>query len=133
MQTIVTDTSVILAVVLGEPARERLIQLTKGAALIAPPSLIWEMGNALSAMMRRRRLSWEEAFQAWQFAAHIPVRMAEIDIMAALRLAAQLRLYAYDAYMLQCARQCNAPLLTLDQGLQAAARKAHIPLVEVEP
>ena len=132
MKAMVIDTSAILAVILGEPAREPLIEATRGVSLTAPPSLMWEIGNALSAMMRRGRLSETEARTAWRLASRIPVRTLPIEVDLALQLAARLRIYAYDAYMLQCARQCGAPLLTLDKGLQRAARRAGIPVVEVE-
>ena len=54
---IVVDTSAIIAVIVGEPQRQTLIELTAGADLIAPPSVHWEIGNALSAMLRRGRVS----------------------------------------------------------------------------
>lgn len=43
---IVIDASAIIAVLAGEPERERLLSLTSGANLIAPPSVHWEIGNA---------------------------------------------------------------------------------------
>ena len=47
---LVVDTSVLLAVVLNEPSKAELVRLTTGAGLIAPLSLHWEFGNALSSM-----------------------------------------------------------------------------------
>ena len=41
---IVVDTSVIIAVIANEPQRDILIDLTKGADLLAPPSVHWEIG-----------------------------------------------------------------------------------------
>lgn len=61
---IVVDTSVILAVVLNEPSKAELIRLTIGAELIAPLSLHWEIGNALSAMLKRNRVSLDEGRRA---------------------------------------------------------------------
>ena len=61
---LVVDTSVILAVVLNEPTKAVLIRLTTGADLIAPLSLHWEIGNALSAMLKRKRITEAEAQQA---------------------------------------------------------------------
>ena len=48
---IAVDTSVIIAVLTNEKSKEKLIQLTKGADLVAPASMHWEMGNAISSML----------------------------------------------------------------------------------
>ncbi|MYE85371.1 MAG: type II toxin-antitoxin system VapC family toxin [Gammaproteobacteria bacterium] len=39
-------------------------------------------------------------------------------------------MYAYDAYLVQCAMQTNSPLLTLDLGLRAAAEKMSVQTLE---
>jgi len=54
---LVVDTSVIIAVITNEEHKRQLINLSKGADLIAPPSLHWEIGNAFSAMFKRKRIS----------------------------------------------------------------------------
>ncbi len=43
---IVVDTSAIMAVIINEAQREILIDLTRGANLLAPASVHWEIGNA---------------------------------------------------------------------------------------
>lgn len=48
-----------------------------------------------------------------------------------LSLAHQAGLYAYDAYVLDCASRHAAPLLTLDRGLKQAAKDIGIRLLEV--
>jgi len=52
---IAVDTSAIIAVIAGEPEKARLIELTKDAIIVAPPSVKWEVGNAFSAMLKRSR------------------------------------------------------------------------------
>jgi len=47
---LVVDTSAIIAVLVREPLRAALIDVTAGADLLAPPSVHWEVGNAFSAM-----------------------------------------------------------------------------------
>jgi predicted nucleic acid-binding protein len=51
--TVVIDTSAILAVLMGEPERAKLIKITNGVTLLTPQSLHWEIGNALSAMLKK--------------------------------------------------------------------------------
>ena len=58
--------------------------------------------------------------------------MAEIGPERALHLAVDLGLYAYDGYVLETARSERLPLLTLDRGLERAARRLGLRLMEVE-
>jgi predicted nucleic acid-binding protein len=128
---IAIDASVVLAVLLGEPSRERILGLTSGADLVAPASLPWEVGNALSALVRRGRLDGagaSEAFRAW---GRIRVRLPEIDMEAALALACEQGAYAYDAYVLECARRYRAPLLSLDAAQCRLALALGIEVLEV--
>jgi predicted nucleic acid-binding protein len=127
---IVIDTAALLAVLLEEPERPALLAATTGAVLLAPASLPWEVGNALVAAVRRRRLTAAEAEAGWTAYQTIPIRLVEVDIGRAMALATERGLYAYDAYMLELARNRSLPLLTLDAKLGDAARLAGIALVE---
>ncbi len=126
----VIDTSALLAVLLEEPERPALITATAGAVLMAPSSLPWEVGNALVAAVRRRRLTPAEADRAWVAYEAVPLRLTDVNIGRAIAAALDLGLYAYDAYMLELARQRGLPLLTLDQRLGAAATVSGLTLVE---
>lgn len=130
MVEIVIDTAALLAVLLEEPERPALLAATTGAVLFAPASLPWEVGNALVAAVRRRRLTAAAAQAGWTAYQTIPIRLVEVDIGRAMALATERGLYAYDAYMLELARNRNLPLLTLDAKLSDAARLAGIALVE---
>lgn len=130
---LVVDTSVILAVVLNEPSKAALIQLTTGAELIAPTSLHWEIGNALSAMFKRKRLTIEEALRALSEYRKIPLRFIDVALDDAVSLADQFAIYAYDAYFIACARTQAVALLTIDHGLKVTARAAGVTVVEIIP
>ena len=130
---LVIDTSVILAVVLNEPMKPELVRLTTGAELVAPLSLHWEIGNALSAMIKRKRIILPEALQALLEYQKIPIRFLDIPLDEAIQVVVQHMIYAYDAYFIVCARQQSSALITLDGGLRTAAHAAHISLVEVTP
>lgn len=128
---VVVDTSAILAVLLEEPERPALIEAARGASLLAPASLPWEVGNALVATVRRRRLTAIEAATAWDAYLAVPLQLVEVDIGEAVSTAIDLGLYAYDAYMVVLARSQRLPLLTLDQRLAATAARAQITLLEL--
>ena len=130
---VVIDTSAIIAVILGEPERDALIDMTDGVQLMAPPSLHWEIGNALAAMFRRGRIDLTQAHDALALYRSIAIRFVNIDLEHALALAYQHNIYAYDAYMLACALRYNNPLLSLDARLNTAARAAGITVMEVTP
>jgi predicted nucleic acid-binding protein len=128
---LVIDTSVLLAVLTGEAARDRLIARTQGAELLAPASVHWEVGNAFSALLKRRRLKLPEVQAALTAYAQIPIRFVDVELAAALELADRFGLYAYDAYLMACARRQRVPLLTLDARLGRAAKEAGVQLLEV--
>ena len=128
---IVIDASAIIAVIASEPQREALIELTRGADLLAPHSVHWEIGNAFSAMLRRKRIRLEQAFAALQAYKAIPLRFLDVDLRASLEIADTLGIYAYDAYLIRCALWYNAPLMTLDRDLIQAARRLDAQVIEV--
>jgi predicted nucleic acid-binding protein len=118
---IVADTNAFLAVALDHKEKGWLIEQTVGHDLVAPAVLSFEIGNALSALARRRVLCERQLAAAWDAAAAIPVELAAIDLRAALLLAGRLNIYAEDACFLQCALEAKCPLLTLDKGLKHVA------------
>lgn len=128
---LVVDTSTILAVLLNEPSKEVLIARTAGAELAAPSALHWEIGNALSSLLKRKRLTLDEARQAIQGYRRIPLRLLDVGLEEALTVASAGKIYAYDAYFVVCAQQLSAALITLDSGLMAAARANNVEVVEV--
>ena len=127
---IIADTNIFLAVVLEEPDKCRIIELTAGYELAAPEILPYEIGNAFTALVKRHVLSAEEARLAWQAAQSIPVQLCGIDIGSALRVAMDAGVYACDAYFLECALQMRCPLLTLDRRMKAVAREIGIQIIE---
>lgn len=128
---IVIDTSAIIAVVVNEPIKSALIEQTQAATLLAPHSVVWEIGNAFSAMFKRRRITIDQAVQAIAIYRQIPLRFVEIELEDAVRLAGELDIYAYDAYLIRCAQKYKSSLLTLDQGLRVAAERAAVTIIEV--
>jgi len=118
---LVVDTSALLAVLLGEPERPAIIARTQGAVLMAPGSVPWEVGNALIAGFRRRKLNARQVRDAWTSFERIPLRLLPVAVTKALELAEQLGLYAYDAYVLEAVRVYHVPLLATDKRLRTAA------------
>jgi predicted nucleic acid-binding protein len=129
---IVTDTSAILAVLLDEPEKQALLKATMGSVLSAPASLRWEVGNAATAGVKRRRLTPERARQLVADFERVTLRELAIDIPRAVDLALELGIYAYDACILEAARSSGFPLLALDGPIRRNAKKLGLSLVELD-
>ena len=127
---IIADTNTFLAVALEEPEKQQLVSLTEGCDLAAPAVLPYEIGNALSSLLRRKVLTVAQFPAVWDAVQAIPVELLPVDVRASLDLAAQFGLYAYDAYFLQCAVSERCPLLSLDKRVKVVAPKLGIRLLE---
>lgn len=125
------DTSALVSVIVGEPERERIVELTKGNTLIGPGSIPLEIGNAFSAMFKQNRLTLAEAEKGISIFTSIPLRYIEPDFPNVLQLSKQVNMYAYDAYFLDCAIRHKAPLLTLDRKLMTSAINLNVEILEV--
>lgn len=131
--SIVTDTSTIVAVILNEVDKPAILQKTQGASLYAPLSLTWEIGNALSALLKRSKINLQQATAAVHQYQQIPLTLVDVDLLQAVTLAHAHNIYAYDAYMITCAQGLQMPLLSLDRGLLHAASAAGISIIRVRP
>ena len=128
---IVIDASVILAVIVGEPERDRIVDLTSGHNLVGPGSIPWEIGNAFSSMLKQHRVDLDEVRQGLSIFQSIAIRYLAVDLQNALSIAHSTNMYAYDAYFLDCAARHAAPLMTLDRSLRRAADKLGLHVLEV--
>ena len=127
---IVADTNILLAVALDEPEKPQLIRATQGAELLSPSVLPFEIGSALSALVKKKSINAAQAMAAWDVIGKIQVGLLEVEIRVALALAVRNGIYAYDGYFLQCAIQSGCPLLTLDQRMRRVARELDVGIVE---
>ena len=128
---IVTDTNIHLAVILNEPERSTIIDLTSESELIAPEVLPFEIGNALTSLSHRGLLDKQRVLQAWEYSQLIPVDLRTVDFVHALEITTRFHIYAYDAYFLACALSLRLPLMTMDKKMLAVAKELAIPVIEV--
>lgn len=128
---IVVDTSVIIAVITNEKHKKRLIQITKDRDLIAPSSLHWEIGNAISAIFRRNRITLDQAKIAIGYYLQIPIRYVDVKLESAIEICKKENIYAYDAYFIECALMQKSPLLSLDNKLIKTAKILGVKIIEV--
>ena len=128
---IVIDTSAVLAVLLAEPEKQAVVDATMGTVVCAPASLRWEVGNAATAGVKRRRLTPERARQLIIDFEQVTIRELAVDVGRAVNLGLELGIYAYDAYILEASRASGFPLLALDGPIRRNAKKLGLSLVEL--
>jgi predicted nucleic acid-binding protein len=91
---LVSDTSTVIAVIANEPEKPLLIAKSQGYDLIAPRSLYWEIGNAFSAMIKRGRITLEQAKAAIEIYEQIPINLINVDLKQALEIVDKHKVYA---------------------------------------
>ena len=131
MVTFVVDASILLAVLMSEPERARIVDLTKDVDLIAPSPVHWEVGNALSSMLKRGRLSLGQAVTVLKNYEKIPIRFVEVSLHDSIRISADRKICAYEAFLIACARDQRCRLISLDTAPLQASADSGIQVVEV--
>jgi predicted nucleic acid-binding protein len=117
----VADASVIAAIAFGEPRADEAEAELDGSDISAPTLLAYEL---TSVAVKKARLHPDRADpieRALLASMRLDIQWVEVDHGAALRLALDTGLTAYDASYLYLARALRMPLATFDERLKAAA------------
>ena len=125
------DASTIVCIILNEPEKAKIISLTEDAEIVSPEMIRFEIGNALSRMVKKQRLNEEQILKAYSLFELIPIRLVKVNMHKALKISCKYEMYAYDAYYLEATHRLKLPLLTLDKGMKDKARNMNIELLEV--
>jgi predicted nucleic acid-binding protein len=111
---VILDASAIMAVIIKEPERELVIQLTKGTVIVSPNMVSYEIANGLTKMIKKKVIEKERMINAYKYFEKIPIKTIEINVKKALEIAWEYKIYAYDACYLESAGRLKLPLLTFD-------------------
>jgi predicted nucleic acid-binding protein len=128
---ILIDASAIMAVLIQEPESENIINLTEDTELLAPEMIKYEIGNALSKLLKRKILKEAEVIETYKKYETIPLHLLGVNMEKALRIASKYQIYAYDAYYLETAYRLKIPLLTLDRNMQRIGADLKLEILEV--
>ncbi|WP_020613561.1 type II toxin-antitoxin system VapC family toxin [Sediminispirochaeta bajacaliforniensis] len=128
---ILVDANIYLAVILNEPEKIKIIEITQADDLISPVVLPFEIGNALSAMYKRNRLDKNQIIECYSIFQQIPIRLIDVNVQTSLAIAADYGIYAYDAYYLEIAKRFKCSLMSLDNRMKEVASDLGIHLLEV--
>ncbi|MCC7346609.1 MAG: type II toxin-antitoxin system VapC family toxin [Variibacter sp.] len=101
---------------------------TSGDALVAPDLVIAELGSALWKKCRLGAIARMQAMRAMEQAPeHFDALFEQAELRSqALELALDLNHPIYDCFYLALALRENAPVVTADARLRAAAEKARV-------
>jgi predicted nucleic acid-binding protein len=125
----VIDASVAAKWVLPEQGADRAAALrSTDEDLVAPDLIIAEVGSAVRKRAIGKEISRQQAVRAVDIAARLLTRLVPIAELAdrAIALAIDLQHPIYDCFYLALAQRENTAVVTADQRLFAAARKARI-------
>lgn len=127
---ILIDANIFLAVIMNEPEKKAIIRATRESELISPEILPYEIGNALTAMIKRKRINSKNVADLFSIYNSIPIRLVSVEIEKALEIAVEYNIYAYDAYYLEVAKRLKLKILTLDAKMKKVANDLSLNIME---
>lgn len=128
---VILDTSVVIALLSSETERDAIIDLIDGRELVCPESVTSEIGNAVSAMFKRSRISLEQGKKLVREFQNLKIQLIPLNLERSAEICHQYDIYAYDAYVLECAERAKSDLITLDMKMKDIAEKLTISIIEV--
>ena len=121
MDELIIDASCILEYLLNQENKDTIVNKVSNSKLVAPSCLPFEIGNAISKLIKRGLISIYEGVSVFHEYARIPIRLIEPEIPSAIVIAGENKSYAYDAYYINVAEQMALPLYTLDDQMHRIA------------
>jgi len=82
-------------------------------------------------MIKRKAIHGHQVEAVLKAYKQIPIRLIDVDMDKALGIALDQSIYAYDAYIIECAKENRCKVLSLDRGLIEAAARAGVDVLEV--
>lgn len=128
---IILDTSVIIALLSSETERNAIIEKIDGKDFICPESVIAEIGNAVSAMFKRNRITLEEGKELIIAFQNLKIQLLPLNLTRSVEICDKYNIYAYDSYVLECAERLKSDLATLDKRMKDVASELKISIAEV--
>src|SRR5207247_2661278 len=117
----IVDASAVAAIMFDEPEADDMTRRLRGAILVAPALLQFELVNACVTKLRRYPDLQTTILEAFAIQGGLMIETAEVDHAGVLVLVEQFRLTGYDASYLWLAQRLGGELVTLDRPLGRAA------------
>jgi predicted nucleic acid-binding protein len=129
MPNLIVDASVAVKWFFEEPGSDQATELQDGDTdFFAPDLVVAEIGNAAWKKFMRKQITAADAvFTVRRAPSMFSSLVSVLELMeAAMSLSVGLSQPIYDCFYLALAERENAPLVTADETMLAAARKAKI-------
>jgi predicted nucleic acid-binding protein len=121
MDVRVVDASALAALLFGEPDGPAIAGQVRGAWIVAPTLLGFELANVCLKKIRRHPTERDGLLAGFALLGEMEIATIAVDHALVLALAERTGLSAYDASYLWLARETGGQLVTLDRRLAAAA------------
>ncbi|MHB8483233.1 MAG: type II toxin-antitoxin system VapC family toxin [Nitrospiria bacterium] len=118
----VVDASALAALLFGEQDGVKISTLLKGAKLIAPALLTFEVASVCLKKIHRHPDQKNTLLSAYQLLHRMDIIQSEVDLIETITLAKTKDLTVYDAAYLWLANKFHAELVTLDRKLAEATK-----------
>jgi len=125
---LLADTSIIIALIASDEEKSIINQIINDCELLCPASIHAEVGNAISAMFKRGRINLLQSLDNFE---QLEFKVINFNLRRAIEISYLHKVYAYDAYVLECAKSNQLPLITLDRQMQEKAKLLNIQIIEV--
>lgn len=127
---IVIDASAIMSVIADEPEGNEVINITQNAILVCPNVISFEITNSLTRMAIKGIIkSKEKMIELINSFQIIPIKCISNKLENVIEIAWNYKIYAYDAFYLETARNLNLPLLTFDNEMRIIGNKMGITIL----
>jgi predicted nucleic acid-binding protein len=117
----IVDTSAVASIMFDEPEADEVILRLRGAVLVAPALLQFELVNVCVTKLRRHPELRDSMLRGLEIYTRLMIEPIEVDSLGIFALAERFGLTGYDASYLRLAQRLRAELVTLDQRLARAA------------
>ncbi len=121
----------VIALIVSDEERKSVVDVIDGYDFVCPESIRPEIGNAVSAMFKRGRISLNEGIEITEGFQKINIQTVFLNLNRAVEISHKFNIYAYDAYVIECAERLKSPLVTLDSRMKDVAKKLGITIIEV--
>lgn len=118
----VVDASALAALLFGEQDGVKIPTLLKGAKLIAPALLTFDLASVCLKKIDRHPDQKNSLLSAYQLLHRMDIIQSEVDLIETITLAKAKGLTVYDAAYLWLANKFHAELVTLDRQLAEASK-----------
>ncbi len=117
----VIDVSALAALVFNEPEQSEVAEQIRGASLLAPTLIDYELASVCLKKLRRYSRQRDALLAALALAKRMDIKQVRVDPAEVAVLADEAGVTAYDAAYLWLSLAHRVPLITLDQKLGRVA------------